>query len=99
MLTQTSQIIRSIPSLPLVDEGSRAGVNHLIAAAVVDSSFRKLLLADPVQALEKGYYGQLFRLTHEERRRILSIQAGSLPDFARQLLDGDRVQQNYRGTD
>ena len=94
MLTQTSQIIRSIPLVPSVDESSKAGMSHLIAAAVVDSSFRELLLTDPNQALERGYYGQLFRLTHEERIRVLSIQADSLPDFARQLVDGHLIQQN-----
>ena len=87
MLTQTSQRFSSIPTMPAVEDVGILGVSHLIAAAVVDSSFRNLLLTNPIRALEKGYYGQFFHLTNEERHRILSIHASSLPEFATQLLD------------
>jgi len=60
-------------------------VNRLIAAAVVDRLFRNQLLTDPANALASGYYGEQFQLTPRERGRVLSIQAASLPEFARQL--------------
>lgn len=86
MLTQTSQLFKSLPAMPVVEEDNMSGISHLIAAAVVDSSFRKLLLTNPAHALEKGYRGQFFRLSNEERHHILSIRASSLPEFATQLL-------------
>jgi hypothetical protein len=53
----------------------------------VDSAFRRQLLSNPALALENGYSGQHFQLSYEEHRRILSINAKSLPDFATQLFD------------
>jgi hypothetical protein len=87
MLMQTSQVFKCLPTFRPVENTGVGGVNSLIAAAVVDSSFRELLLANPAYALEKGYYGQFFGLTEEERQLVVSIRASSLSDFAYQLLD------------
>jgi hypothetical protein len=86
MLLQTSHVFKCMPILQPVEETSVGGVSSLIAAAVVDSSFRELLLANPAYALETGYYGQFFRLSDEERQLVVSIQATSLSDFASQLV-------------
>lgn len=60
-------------------------LSRLLTAAVVNRKFCQLLLSNPETALSSGYHGEAFRLGNEEKQRILSIQAQSLADFARQL--------------
>ncbi len=45
-----------------------------------------MLLHDPETALDKGYQGETFVLTKEERRLVLSIRAESLSDLAKQVI-------------
>ena len=61
-------------------------INRLLAAAVVNSSFRDLLLSDPEQALAQGYGGESFTLSPQKRKMVLSIQADNLQDFALQII-------------
>jgi hypothetical protein len=61
-------------------------LSRLITAAVISTQFCDLLLNDPGQALVKGYGGETFRLNPEEKAWVLSIQAGSLSEFAAQLV-------------
>ena len=62
-----------------------AGLNRVIAAAVVNRQFCDMLLKDPRAALQKGYLGETFTITAEERALIVSIRAESLSDLAKQL--------------
>ena len=59
------------------------GLNYLLAAAVVSRQYRKMLLENPEAALQKGYLGEQFELSHEERERLTSTHAQSLADLAR----------------
>ena len=61
-------------------------LNRLIAAAVVNQSFRHTLLTNPANALI-GYGNERFAFTRTEREQILSIHATTLEEFA------DQVQQ------
>ena len=61
-------------------------LSRLLAAAVVNPGFCRLLLNQPRLALANGYNGSRFRLPAEERQRILSIRASSLADLATQLI-------------
>jgi hypothetical protein len=60
-------------------------LNRLLAAAIVSQPFENLLLENPELALEKGYQGEIFLLTDEERSLILSIHAKKLTDLALEL--------------
>lgn len=60
-------------------------VSRLLTAAVINQKFRTLLLTNPANAIDRGFQGEPFRLEREEKDRIMSIRAGSLADFARQL--------------
>lgn len=60
-------------------------ISRLLTAAVVNRGFRDLLLSSPARALEKGFNGEKFSLAQREKELILSIQAGSLSEFAQQL--------------
>ena len=60
--------------------------SRIICAAVVNKTFRKQLLSDPIQAVKYGYCGETFHLREEEKRHIDMIQATNLADFAAQLL-------------
>ena len=71
----------------------RKEYSRLIAAAVVNAQFRRKLLENPGLALASGYGGEDFHLGREERARVASIRAASLPEFARQLLQIPEVKQ------
>lgn len=68
------------PSNPKTD------LNRLIAAAVIDSEFRTLLLTNPLRAIGQGYYGEYFQLSSEIQAQISSIEAASLSEFAQKLI-------------
>ncbi len=62
------------------------GVSAVFAAAVVSRNFRDLLLKDPEQALKQGYMGKRFALSPEDASLIISLNAGSLGDLAKQVV-------------
>jgi hypothetical protein len=64
---------------------THAGLSSLFAAAVVSSSFRDLLLRDPEKALKQGYLGKNFGLSQADASLIVSLNAKSLADLAKQV--------------
>lgn len=60
-------------------------LSRLLTAAVVNREFCNLLLANPEMAVTIGYNGEPFDLAAEEQELIVSINATSLADFAKQL--------------
>lgn len=75
----------SEPSISAVNAFQRQEISRILTAAVINESFRKLLLSNPDQALTKGYRGEPFHLAKEERVRVAAIRASSLAEFAAQL--------------
>ncbi len=65
--------------------GEHIGLGHLFAAAVVNRQFREMLLENPEAALQRGYLGERFELSREERERLTSVRAQSLADLAKTL--------------
>ena len=63
----------------------RQEISRILTAAVINESFRKLLLANPDKALSSGYRGEPFHLAKEERTRLAAIRASSLAEFAAQI--------------
>jgi hypothetical protein len=63
----------------------RLELSRLMAAAVINPGFCRLLLEDPEMALKSGFQGEDFLFTEEEYELILSIRANSLADLANQL--------------
>lgn len=61
------------------------GLTRMFAAAVVNRQFCEMLLNNPQEALQQGYLGETFSLTTDECELIISIQARSLADLARQI--------------
>ena len=59
--------------------------SRILSAAVINNSFREMLLKDPVKAVCGGYSGEKFNLNSEDKSRLASIRASSLADFAAQL--------------
>ena len=59
--------------------------SRILSAAVINSSFRSMLLANPAKAINSGYSGEKFNLDQAEQNRLSSIHASSLADFANQL--------------
>ena len=62
-----------------------SGISRVFAAAVVNKQFCSTLLQDPQGALQKGYLGETFSLSREEKDLIISIRANSLSDLAKQV--------------
>ena len=60
-------------------------ISRLLSAAVINKGFRELLLSDPARALSQGFCGEEFSLDIDQKALILSIQADSLTEFARQI--------------
>ena len=61
------------------------GLTRMFAAAVVNRQFFAMLLNNPQEALQRGYLGETFSLTKDECELLVSIQARSLADLARQI--------------
>jgi len=59
--------------------------SRILTAAVINLQFRQLLLTNPGKAIEGGYAGESFVLAREEKKRVASIRATTLSDFAAQL--------------
>ena len=72
-------------SLSSVSAYQRQEISRILTAAVINENFRKLLLANPEQALTKGYRGEPFHLAKEEHTRLAAIRASSLAEFAAQI--------------
>ncbi len=61
-------------------------LSRLLAAAVVNPSFCRQLLADPEMAIENGYQGETFLLSDAIRYLVMSIHADSLAELAGQII-------------
>ena len=59
--------------------------SRLLSAAVINHQFRQMLISNPIEAISHGYSGEHFDIDGEEKKRISTIQATSLADFASQL--------------
>jgi expansin (peptidoglycan-binding protein) len=59
--------------------------SSILSAAVINNSFRQMLLSDPAKAVSSGYSGEAFNLNKEDKKRLTAIHAVSLADFAAQL--------------
>lgn len=60
-------------------------LSRILSAAVINRKFRTLLLNDPDTAIKNGYAGERFSLSPEDQKRLGTIHASSLADFATQL--------------
>lgn len=65
--------------------------SRLLTAAVISPSFCQVLLRNPGKALSSGYGGESFRLPQEQQRRVSSIRATSLTEFANQLTSAEAL--------
>ncbi len=82
----TSQSFTTKLPLKIDPKESHTGLSSLFAAAVVSTSFRDMLLRDPEKALRQGYLGQGFDLSQEDASLIVSLNAKSLADLAKQVV-------------
>ena len=63
-----------------------AGLSSLFAAAVVSKGFCEMLLNHPEEAINRGYLGKGFGLSQADASLIISLNAKSLADLARQVV-------------
>lgn len=82
----TSQTFRKTHPLSLASKPNNSSeLSRVFAAAVINSHFCNMLLNQPQQALQSGYFGESFLLSKEEQDLIVSIRAKSLSDLATQV--------------
>jgi hypothetical protein len=74
-----------LPRKSTSKSNASSGLSQVFAAAVVNRQFCDMLLQDPSIALQKGYLGETFSLSKQERDVITSIRANSLSDLAKQV--------------
>ena len=96
MLTGYPTPSRNFLESPEMEAQGSSGISRLLAAAVINRDFRDLLLSDPERALDQGYQGESFNLDYREKRLVLSVRAGSLTDFALQLMSS--LEGEHRGS-
>ncbi len=73
----------SLIPTPIDPDGALSSV---LAAAVINRRFCRLLLTNPSAALAMGYRGELFLLSTAEKELLLRIRASTLREFAQLLL-------------
>lgn len=73
-------------SLKVNTEDVHPGLSSVFAAAVVNQGFREMLLNNPEEALKQGYLGKSFALSQEDASLIVSLNAKSLADLAKQVV-------------
>lgn len=82
----TSRTLTGKIPLKMDPEETHSGLSGLFAAAVVSQSFREMLLSDPEEALRQGYLGKGFGLSQADASLIVSLNAKSLSDLAKQVV-------------
>ena len=65
---------------------SHTDLERLAVAGLLDLKFRELLLRDPLRA-SRGYYGERFHLTREERALLASIHTCDFRVFVEAIAD------------
>ncbi len=82
----TSRTFTTKIPLKIDPEEHHSGLSGLFAAAAVSTSFREMLLRDPEEALRQGYLGKGFGLSQADASLIVSLNATSLADLAKQVV-------------
>jgi len=72
--------------LKINPKNAHTGISGVFAAAVVNKNFCEKLLNDPEAALKQGYLGKSFGLSQEDASLIISLNAKSLADLAKQVV-------------
>jgi hypothetical protein len=75
----------SVPMVVAPSLEDHLEIARLLAAAVVNPVFCRLLLEDPKLAIDNGYQGETFILSDAARFLLLYIHADTLADLARQI--------------
>ena len=65
----------------------RANINRMLAAAVINTGFRSMLLNNPRMAMQAGFAEEQFTLSTQAEELLASIHAPSLKEFAQQLCE------------
>ena len=82
----TSRTFTTKMPLKIDPEENHSGLSSLFAAAVVSEGFRETLLKDPEGALKQGYLGKGFGLSPADASLIISLNAKTLADLAKQVV-------------
>jgi hypothetical protein len=65
---------------------TQAELGRLIHAAIINTRFRQLLLANPMNIIDRGYLGESFHFPSEMKEQIRNVRAGNLEEFSSRML-------------
>lgn len=86
MIASTTFTVNTKLPLKMKPVDGHAELSGVFAAAVVSQSFREMLLSNPEQALKQGYAGKSFAVSAEAASLIVSLNAKTLPELAKQVI-------------
>lgn len=66
---------------------TKAEFGRLVHAAIINPRFRQMLLTNPENTIDKGFYGESFHFASEIKEQIKHIQAGTLEEFSARVLE------------
>ncbi len=79
-------MLKKIPTISAKSaKFARPEVSRLLTAAVINRSFRSMLLNDSAKAIASGFNGEQFNMGSAETHQLTSIHASTLAEFASQL--------------
>jgi hypothetical protein len=79
-------MLKKIPAISSIStKYAHPEVSRLLTAAVINRSFRSMLLNDPAKAITDGYRCERFQMGSAETHQVTSIHASTLAEFATQL--------------
>jgi hypothetical protein len=64
----------------------KAEFGRLIHAAIINKNFRQLLLTNPVNTIDRGYFGESFHFPGEVKEKMRHIRAENLEEFSSRIL-------------
>jgi len=85
MISSTTLFTTKIPLKNSI-HNPHSGLSSVFAAAVVNRNFREMLLNEPEKALKQGYLGKSFLLSQEDASLLVSLNAKSLTELAKQVV-------------
>ncbi|GAP22003.1 hypothetical protein [Leptolinea tardivitalis] len=90
MTPVTAMLLNTRALIPPANDplaATKAEFGRLMHAAIISPRFRQHLLTNPEKAIENGYMGESFHFTPEIKSQLAGLQAGTLEEFASQVLE------------
>jgi hypothetical protein len=86
-MATTQELRYTITPLLSLDLEDHPELARLLAASIVNPAFCRLLLANPLKAIETGYRDESFQLDETEKNLLASMHAETLQELAQGIYE------------